>query len=66
MTSCGAMCVASSDECIGKMLEIGSDALQIAGSLAGGDEDQDPEIDYQTNQAVTQLVDDLDIPICSS
>ena len=66
MTSCGAMCVASSDECANTMLQIGSDALQIAGSMAGGDEDQDPEIDYQTSQAVTQLVDDLDIPICSS
>jgi len=67
MTSCGAMCVASSDECVDKMLQIGSDALQIAGSMAGGDDDDDdPEIDYEDSEAVMQLVDDLDIPVCSS
>jgi len=68
MTSCGAMCVASSDECVDKMLQIGSDALQIAGSMAGGDDDDDddPEIDYEDSEAVMQLVDDLNIPVCSS
>jgi len=66
MTSCGAMCVGSSDECVNKMLEIGTDALQIASSLAGGNDEEDPEIDYEDTEAVQQLVDDLNIPVCSS
>jgi len=67
MTQCGAMCVASSEECVDKMLQIGSDAMDVASSLAGGEDDEDdPEIDYENSEAVTELVDDLDIPVCSS
>jgi len=64
MAACGAMCVSSSEECVDKMLQIGSDALEIAAGLAGGDED--PEIDYEDVEAVKDLVDDLDIPICNN
>jgi len=63
MTACGAMCVAGAEECADKMLQIGTDALTIAASLVGGDED--PDLDFEDVEAVTELVDDLVIPICS-
>ncbi len=63
-TDCGAMCVGSSTECADKLLQIGTDALNVAAQLAGGDEEGD-EIDYQDDDSIQNLVQDLDIPICS-
>ena len=62
---CGALCLPTKDDCTKDMLKLGLDVLNAVVTAATADEEADV-IDVLETETETELVGDLDYPVCNN